>query len=62
MRLSLRLQTGRPAQALQDIRHVVEKKLQKLVTTNPLIMDYYRRYQDASRRSSPTIDCVCKLK
>jgi type I restriction enzyme R subunit len=25
---------------------VVEKKLQKLVTTNPLMMDYYRRYQE----------------
>jgi len=32
--------------ALQDIRDVVEQKLKKLVTTNPLMMDYYRRYQE----------------
>ncbi len=32
--------------ALQDIREVVEKKLQRLVATNPLTMDYYRRYQE----------------
>jgi type I restriction enzyme R subunit len=32
--------------ALQDIRDVVERKLQQLVTTNPLTMDYYRRYQE----------------
>lgn len=32
--------------ALQDIRDVVERKLQAMVTTNPLMMDYYRRYQE----------------
>ena len=32
--------------ALQDIRDVVERKLLKVVTTNPLMMDYYRRYQE----------------
>lgn len=32
--------------ALQDIRTVVEQRLKKLVTTNPLTMDYYRRYQE----------------
>lgn len=32
--------------ALQDIRDVVEKKLQAMVTTNPLMMDYYKRYQE----------------
>ncbi len=32
--------------ALQDIRDVVEKKLQAMVTTNPSMMDYYKRYQE----------------
>ena len=32
--------------ALQDIRAVVEKKLKNLLATNPLLMDYYRRYQE----------------
>ncbi len=32
--------------ALQDIRVIVERKLQQMVTTNPLTMDYYRRYQE----------------
>ncbi len=32
--------------ALQDIRDIVEKKLQAMVTTNPLMMDYYKRYQE----------------
>jgi type I restriction enzyme, R subunit len=32
--------------ALQDIRDVVEKKLQAVVSTNPLLMDYYKRYQE----------------
>jgi type I restriction enzyme R subunit len=32
--------------ALQDIRDVVEKKLQAMVGTNPLMMDYYKRYQE----------------
>jgi len=32
--------------ALQDIRVVVEQKLKNLLSTNPLMMDYYRRYQE----------------
>lgn len=32
--------------ALQDIRDIIEKKLKNLVTANPLMMDYYRRYQE----------------
>jgi type I restriction enzyme R subunit len=32
--------------ALQDIRDVVEKKLQAMIAGNPLRMDYYRRYQE----------------
>jgi type I restriction enzyme R subunit len=32
--------------ALQDIREVVEKKLQRLLASNPTRMDYYRKYQD----------------
>lgn len=30
--------------ALQDIRDVVETKLQQMLARNPLMMDYYRRY------------------
>jgi type I restriction enzyme, R subunit len=32
--------------ALQDIRDVVETKLQQMLARNPLMMDYYRRYLD----------------
>lgn len=32
--------------ALQDIRDVLEKKLAAMLRTNPLMMDYYRRYQE----------------
>ena len=32
--------------ALQDIRDVVEKKLQQMISYNPLRMDYYKRYQE----------------
>jgi type I restriction enzyme, R subunit len=32
--------------ALQDIRDVVEKKLQQMMAFNPLRMDYYKRYQE----------------
>lgn len=32
--------------ALRDIRDVIEQKLQAMITTNPLTMDYYRRYQE----------------
>jgi type I restriction enzyme, R subunit len=32
--------------ALQDIRAVVEKKLKNMLALNPLMMDYYRRYQE----------------
>lgn len=34
------------AAALQDIRDVVEKKLNAMMSVNPLLMDYYRRYQE----------------
>ena len=30
--------------ALQDIRDVVEKKLQQMLANNPMRMDYYKRY------------------
>jgi type I restriction enzyme R subunit len=32
--------------ALQDIRDVVEQKLQQLLARNPMQMDYYKRYQE----------------
>ena len=32
--------------ALQDIRDVVEKKLQEMLARNPMRMDYYKRYQE----------------
>jgi type I restriction enzyme R subunit len=32
--------------ALQDIRDVVEKKLQQMLARNPLRMDYYKRYAE----------------
>jgi type I restriction enzyme R subunit len=32
--------------ALQDIRDVVEKKLAQLLASNPLRMDYYKKYQE----------------
>ena len=32
--------------ALQDIRDVVEKKLQEMLARNPLRMDYYKKYQE----------------
>lgn len=32
--------------ALQDIREVVEKKLEQMLARNPMRMDYYRRYQE----------------
>src|SRR5262245_57635464 len=32
--------------ALQDIRDVVEKKLQQMLARNPMQMDYYKRYQE----------------
>jgi type I restriction enzyme R subunit len=32
--------------ALQDIRQVVERKLQQMLANNPQRMDYYRRYQE----------------
>jgi type I restriction enzyme R subunit len=32
--------------ALQDIRAMVEKKLARMLQLNPLMMDYYRRYQE----------------
>jgi type I restriction enzyme R subunit len=32
--------------ALQNIRDVVEAKLKSMLAANPLMMDYYRRYQE----------------
>ena len=32
--------------ALQDIRDVIEEKLQQMLARNPLRMDYYKRYQE----------------
>lgn len=32
--------------ALQDIRDVVEQKLQQMLARNPMQMDYYKRYQE----------------
>ena len=32
--------------ALQDIREVVEEKLRRMMETNPLRMDYYKKYQE----------------
>jgi len=31
---------------LQDIREIVEKKLQQMLARNPQRMDYYKKYQD----------------
>ena len=36
----------RKNKALQDIRDVVEKKLARMLQTNPALMDYYKRYQE----------------
>jgi type I restriction enzyme R subunit len=36
----------RKASAVQDIRLVVEKKLEKMLQINPLRMDYYKRYSE----------------
>ena len=36
----------RKASALQDIREVVEAKLQQMVEQNPLRMDYYKKYSE----------------
>lgn len=32
--------------ALQDIRELVERKLQQMLRHNPKLMDYYRKYQE----------------
>ncbi|MFL5352259.1 type I restriction enzyme endonuclease domain-containing protein [Archangium sp.] len=32
--------------ALQDIRDIVERKLQQMLARNPMRMDYYRKYQE----------------
>src|SRR5207302_10672063 len=32
--------------ALQNIRDVVEKKLAQMLARNPMLMDYYRKYQE----------------
>ncbi|MFH1007412.1 MAG: type I restriction endonuclease subunit R [Candidatus Latescibacterota bacterium] len=32
--------------ALQDIRDVVERKLQQMLSSNPMRMDYYKKYQE----------------
>ena len=32
--------------ALQDIRDLIEKKLQKMLAANPLMIDYYKKYQE----------------
>lgn len=36
----------RKATALEDIRQLVEKKLQQMLARNPLRMDYYKRYSE----------------
>jgi type I restriction enzyme, R subunit len=36
----------RKNKALRDIRDVVERKMEKMLAVNPLMMDYYRRYQE----------------
>jgi type I restriction enzyme R subunit len=36
----------RKKSALQDIRDVVEAKLQQMMATNPLRMDFYKKYQE----------------
>ena len=36
----------RKASALQDIRQVVEDKLAQMIASNPLRMDYYRKYSE----------------
>lgn len=36
----------RKAAALQDIRDVVEKKLEQMLAQNPQRMDYYKKYQE----------------
>ena len=37
---------GRKHAALQDIRDVVEKKLEQMLARNPMRMDYYKTYQE----------------
>jgi len=36
----------RKASALEDIRQLVEKKLEQMLARNPLRMDYYKRYSE----------------
>lgn len=39
-------QLPRKHKALQDIRDVIEKKLQRLIALNPLMMDYHAKYPE----------------
>src|SRR5690606_21057158 len=36
----------RKASALEDIRQLVDKKLQQMLARNPLRMDYYKKYSE----------------
>jgi type I restriction enzyme R subunit len=36
----------RKASAIQDVREIVERKMQQMLQQNPLRMDYYRRYSE----------------
>ncbi len=37
---------GRKQATLQDIRELIERKLQQMLQRNPLRMDYYKKYQE----------------
>lgn len=46
LRDELAKRVTRKATALEDIRSVLEKKLEQMLQQNPLRMDYYRRYSE----------------
>ena len=37
---------NRKRKAVQDLRDLIEQKLQSMLARNPLRMDYYKRYQE----------------
>lgn len=46
LRAEFAMKVKHKATALEDIRQVVEKKLQQMLSRNPQRMDYYRRYSE----------------
>lgn len=46
LRVEFAKKVKRKASALEDIRQVVEKKLEQMLAHNPLRMDYYKKYSE----------------